>query len=124
MYLPLVSSHDNQLQPKMSEGIWLGIVERTQETIVGTERGIVKCRTVKRFPEEQRWDGQLAMKIQGVPWAIVNGVKGDYIPVAISEQGIPTTPAQDADDMEPMVQREEDVSMPKRSDRVSGHTPA
>ena len=62
MYLPLEisPSHEKQTQPKMHEGIWLGAIERIEETIAGTEGGGIKYRAVNRFPEDRGWDGGLA----------------------------------------------------------------
>ena len=37
----------------------IGVNARTEEVLVGTTKGVVKCRTVRRFPEEQRWDYKL-----------------------------------------------------------------
>ena len=69
MYFPLktATSHNKQAQPKMREGVWLGIFERTEETIIGTERGIIKCRIVKRFPEDQRWDPEMIHQLRAPP---------------------------------------------------------
>lgn len=52
-YLPLDSPkiEDKKCEPKMREGIWLGTNERTEQNLIGTNNGVVKCRTVKRRPE-------------------------------------------------------------------------
>lgn len=121
MYLSLetATSHNKQAQPKMREGVWLGILERTEETIIGTERGTVKCRTVNRFPEDRRWDPEMINQLRGFPWATVNDAKGDHIPVEINEDGVPTTPVQENEDCEAEIQFEEDVDMPKRPNGLS-----
>ena len=36
-------------------GIWFGASERAEETLIGTTRGVVKCRTVSRMPEGEQW---------------------------------------------------------------------
>ena len=49
LYLPL----DRKSRPipapeaKFQEGIWLGLDQRTEEVIIGTPSGIVKCRSVQ-----------------------------------------------------------------------------
>lgn len=43
-------------EPQMEEGIWCGINGRTEEVFIGTTKGVVKCRTIKRAPEKERWD--------------------------------------------------------------------
>jgi len=90
LYLPLktASIHAKKGEPKMEEGIWLGINGRTQEVIIGTERGVVKCRTVKRLPEGKCWDPSLLNKMQGTTWQPVPHYKSDHIPVEIDENGV------------------------------------
>ena len=46
LYLPLETANalKEQAQPKMRMGIWLGTIERTEESLIGTEKGVVKCR--------------------------------------------------------------------------------
>ena len=34
------------------EGIWLGTREESQEVIIGTDKGIVKGRTIRRFGKD------------------------------------------------------------------------
>ena len=48
LYLPLrtASIHTKKAEPKMFEGIWLGVDGRTG-VFIGTKTGVVKCRTVK-----------------------------------------------------------------------------
>ena len=71
----------------MEEGIWLGINGRTEEVFIGTERGVVKCRTIKRLPEDKCWDASLIHKMQGATWQPVPGYKSDHVPVEINENG-------------------------------------
>ena len=68
-------------------GIWLGTIERTEGTSIGTERGVTKCRTVSRFPGNARWNGKLTLDMQGVPWEPVPGRAGHHIPVEIDRNG-------------------------------------
>ena len=65
LYLPLktASIHTKKGEPKMDEGIWLGVNGRTEEVFIGTERGVVKCRTVRRMPDDKCWDGELISRM-------------------------------------------------------------
>ena len=54
LQLKTATPHSKQLQPRMKEGIWLGAIDGTEESIIGIEKGAAKCRTIRRFPEEQR----------------------------------------------------------------------
>ena len=89
LYLPLktASIHHKKGEPKMEEGIWLGVNGRTEETLIGTTKGVVKCRTVRRLPEDKCWDGELIDKMQGTTWQPVPGYRSDHIPVEIDEHG-------------------------------------
>ena len=46
LHLPLTTANDHVLkgEPRMHEGIWLGINGRTGEVSVGTSNGVFKCR--------------------------------------------------------------------------------
>ena len=46
-------------------GTWLGVNERTEENLVGTERGAIKCRTVSRLRKEDAWDNELLVRMRG-----------------------------------------------------------
>ena len=71
----------------MSEGIWLGTNGRTQEVFIGTGAGVVKCRTIKRLPEEEKWDANLISFMKGTTWQPVPGIKSDHVPVEIYPDG-------------------------------------
>ena len=82
--------HSKKGEPRMFEGIWLGTNARTEETFVGTEKGVVKCRTVQRLPEASRWDPRLATEMVGTTWKPVPGHQSDHVPVEIKADGSPT----------------------------------
>ena len=55
LYLPLkIVRRDNGNTAKR-EGVWLGVIERIEKVIIGPKGGAIKCRTVTRLPESQRW---------------------------------------------------------------------
>ena len=68
-------------------GVWLGNNERTEETIIGTAYGIVKCRTFNRMSRENRCDPNVILNIRGTPSELVPGRVDPRIPVAIDESG-------------------------------------
>ena len=39
-------------------GVWLGTIERSSESIIGTEDGCIKVRSTMRKPERDRWGGE------------------------------------------------------------------
>ena len=59
-----------KMEPRFRPGIFLGIVERTGEVIVGLEDGTVgRCRDFKRVVPSERWDKELVLNLKGLPWA-------------------------------------------------------
>lgn len=54
MHLPLKTVHRNRGVPAKRIRAWLGVSERTEEALVGTKQGVVKCRTVERLGEAER----------------------------------------------------------------------
>lgn len=49
------------------DGIWLGLLAKSDEDIIGTSRGVIRARTIRRLPGDQRWDGDVAWSIRGIP---------------------------------------------------------
>ena len=60
------------------------------ENLVGTEKGVIKCRTVRRMPEEQRWNKELVPNMKGSPWEPVPGVRGEHVLVETNEDLVQT----------------------------------
>ena len=57
-----------KMDASMEPGIWLGRAEESDEHLVGTSRGVQRCRTVRRREESSQWDERLFAEIKGVPW--------------------------------------------------------
>ena len=87
MYLPLRTIKQNKGEATRQMGVWLGTVERTEETLIGITRGIIKCRSVNRLPDDERWSYKCVTEMQGVPWELVPGRLGQHIPVEIGREG-------------------------------------
>jgi len=91
------------------EGVFLGVKGSTGEIIVGNEKGVWVTRTVRRKPEEERWDRTNIEKIVGVPWknneqdanADGDGMRGEV-------------KIMDKEYRERMEAEEEHVAMPRR----------
>ena len=67
MFMPAEKPKDKGEQRNMT-GVMLGLVDRSDEIIVGTKERTVKARTVHRMPSGQRGDAQFVKSIKGVPW--------------------------------------------------------
>ena len=55
-YLKLKSKGKEKLRSRWSSGIWLGHRDESGETLIGTDKGVVKCRTKKKG-QRMRKDG-------------------------------------------------------------------
>lgn len=57
----------------MEPGIWLGRAEDSDEHLVGTPRGVYRCRTVRRHVPDKQWGAELFLSIKGAPWDTAQG---------------------------------------------------
>ena len=87
LYLPMEIEKRSNGMPAKKPGIWLGINERTEENLIGTTNGVIKCRTVTRLSETDAWDPVLLSQMRGVPWNPVPAKDDIRIPVDITEEG-------------------------------------
>ena len=62
------------------DGIFLGMRLRSDEILIGTARGVIKTRTLRRRVEEEQWDPQFAKSIKGEPRQPVPGINRDHVP--------------------------------------------
>ena len=69
------------------QGIWLGINECTDGTLIGTEKGAIKCRIVSRLNSGGAWGKGLLSRIKGVPWNPVPGKEDVRTSVEIINDG-------------------------------------
>ena len=67
MFMPMEKPKDKG-EVWDSVGNMLGLVDKSDEVVVGTTERVVKARTVHRMLEEQRGDAAYAKSIRGVPW--------------------------------------------------------
>ena len=88
LYKPLkISSHHRgNMEYTFLDGILLGMRLRSDENLVGTARGAVKARTLRRRVEEELWDNEFARLIKGEPWQPVPEINSDHVPAAISDR--------------------------------------
>ncbi len=53
----------NKWKEDWHEGVFLGVQGRTAEVILGNEAGIHRARSIRRLPEDSRWDAELVNKV-------------------------------------------------------------
>ena len=67
MFMPIEKPKDKG-EVRNCVGIMLGLVDRSDEVVIGTIERVVKTRTVHRMLVVQRGDAAYAKSIRGVPW--------------------------------------------------------
>ena len=88
LYKPLKLSghHRGNMEDTFLDGIFLGMRLRSDEILIGTARGVIKTRTLRRRVEEEQWDPEFAKSIKGEPRQLVPGINSDHVPAAISDR--------------------------------------
>ena len=84
--LKLSSHHRGNMEDNFLDGIFLGMRLRSDEFLIGTTRGVIKTRTLRRRVEEEQWDNEFAKSIKGEPRQPVPGINSDHVPVAITDR--------------------------------------
>ena len=59
-------THRNKFDSRWFEGIFLGFKGNT--FLVGTPNGIERCRTIRRLPEQDRFQRRILDSFRGLPW--------------------------------------------------------
>ena len=67
LYKPLKLSghHRGNMEDTFFDGIFQGMRLRSDEILIGTARGVIKTRTLRRRVEEEQWDPEFAKSIKG-----------------------------------------------------------
>ena len=61
------SAQPSNLDPRVEEGCFVGIRETSDEALIVTTEGLVKCRDVRRRPGPERWSDVLIRAITATP---------------------------------------------------------
>ena len=57
-----------KLEVSWQDGVFFWYRSLSGEVVVGTADGVLRTRTVRRRPEEQRWTSDCLDKVGGLPW--------------------------------------------------------
>ena len=77
-YLKLDSAGKNKYDVRWNEGIFLGVMDESNEILVGTREGVVKAKDFKRMGTyANRWNKQEILEMKGAPWEPTPGRGGD-----------------------------------------------
>ena len=71
------------MESEWKQGIWIGHPRDTPESLVGTDHGVVRAYTIKRLPEDERWNKEKIKSMQGNPQQPDTGRPGQKIPIRV-----------------------------------------
>jgi len=77
---------DNRQKMRLNwaKGIWLGREDGSDEHVVGTASGVNEYRTIRRFPEDGRYQKTVLEEMRGLPWDRKGTQKGsEPMPTAV-----------------------------------------
>ena len=81
VFKPYKAGTTNKLEPRWVEGVWLTVRERSGENVIGAAGGIIKARSFKRVPVDERWDAEAVRAVRGYPWN--PGGDDEAVPVVV-----------------------------------------
>ena len=92
----------DKFDAKLRTGVWMGLDNRTDESLVGTKYGVYRTATVKSLPEDQRWNPHNVLAVVGLPWDPTPNVEAEDgarvpNPVVIDAEAVPQDPEVPAD---------------------------
>ena len=73
LYIPLRGDEADRrkakidLEPRFLNGIYLGLLDRSDEIVVWGPEGVRKARTIRRRPDGERWRPDEVFAIRGTP---------------------------------------------------------
>ena len=73
------SKSGQNVDAKFHERIRLGLRMKSDESIIGTPSGVIRAKTARRVPEDQRWCAAEVLNIRRIPSNPVRGAGGDHI---------------------------------------------
>ena len=108
----------------MGKRVWLGVMDESNETIIGTSQGVVKCRDIKRLSDvEDRWNAERVLEVQGTPWQTIPGRKGVQIPVKVPMAEESTAAPPPVEEGEPAVRIKRRSKLQRQDVIQAGLTP-
>ena len=99
MYLPLKAIYQHKGIPARRVGVWLGVSERIEETLVGTKNGVITCRAVNRLNEADRCNRENVLDMKGTPCERIPGKTSPHIPVDVADDGECMGPGSENEDL-------------------------
>ena len=74
------------IEVRWEDGYWLGLIFRTDESLIGTDKGVVRCRDFRRLSEEKQYDAEGLLSVCGTPQRPVPTRNIRYVPTSIARE--------------------------------------
>ena len=95
----------HKLEARWERGLFLGVQVHTTEKIVGTKAGVLVVQSIRRVPEDERYDSEALGSLRGLPWKPTPDGPDDQgameLPSAVEMQPdcpeVPAVPVESAD---------------------------
>ena len=87
MFKPAKTVSIQKDESRWRTGIWLGFIDETNEHIIGTNRGTLKCRAIRRYDTTGQFNIVEIEEMRGSPWEPIPGRNTLKIPTNIEETG-------------------------------------
>ena len=68
LFQPLDHKRLGSAQPRLEDGVFVGIRMHTGEKLVATAKRECKTRSIRRRSESERWDADEIAKVTATPW--------------------------------------------------------
>ena len=68
LYIKRKGDKFEKLNPRLGEGIFVGVDSRSQEHYISRPEGIVRAECVYRIPESRRWGEDCVNWVKWAPW--------------------------------------------------------
>ena len=65
----------------------MGFIDDTNEHIIGTSKGTMKCGAIRRFDSTDQFDAMAINEMRGTPWEPIPGRSTIKRPTSIEESG-------------------------------------
>ena len=93
MFLPS-AKRDAKFEERWKIGIFLGVLEKSSEMLVGFDQRVIRARSIKRRAPSERADATMLLSIKGVPWAPTPDKPDSLVIPAVIDKEIEATDAQ------------------------------
>ena len=69
LFSPLAPARRGDFGARFDKGIYLGCRSFDGQAYIGTAAGVIRCKTVRLFSAQERWDTEFVLRITGTPWS-------------------------------------------------------